>query len=218
MNQVPDSREISGPSRADPAHWPDWLRITLIVISGFWVITIPFMFWKRMRYSALPYVGAVSGSMTVLLILIGITFGESSPEDEQAAAVITATPTAGNTISVGSLDLTVHKIQRYKSTAHNMFNTSNLRVEITAHNARGDEDSEYNISAFYFKMVDENGIAHDADWVCTGCPDVVSDVDLVRGGHVRGFVYFAVPENRRLVELIYEPLFSTNKARFRISQ
>jgi len=248
----------------DPAYWPDSVRITLIVISGFWLITLPFMFWKRMRYTALPYAGLV----LPVLVALSLVFGQSSNDegetqaDQGVAAVSsataaasptvevttttptatatpsptptasptptptptpeptpaptpepTATPTPSNTVSVGSLDLTVIGIEWYDSTRHNIFNDANLRVEISALNARGGEDSEYNISATFFELVDENGITHGASWSCADCPDEVWSIDLVRGGRVRGFVYFEVPADRRLVELIYEPLFSTNKAR-----
>lgn len=242
----------------DPAYWPDWVRITLIVISGFWLITLPFMFWKRMRYTALPYAGLV----LPVLVALSLVFGQSSNDEgetqaDQAGAAVssatavtsptaevatatpsptatasptltatatpeptptpmpepTAAPTPGNTVSVGSLDLTVIGIEWYDSTRHNIFNDANLRVEISALNARGREDSEYNISATFFELVDENGITHGASWSCADCPDEIWSIDLVRGGRVRGFVYFEVPADRRLVELIYEPLFSTNKAR-----
>ena len=248
----------------DPAYWPDWVRITLIVISGFWLITLPFMFWKRMRYTGLPYAGLV----LPVLVALSLVFGQSSNDegetqaDQVGAAVSpatavasptvevatatatpsptptasptptptatptpaptatptpmpqpTATPTPSNTVSVGSLDLTVIGIEWYDSTRHNIFNDANLRVEISALNARGGEGSEYNISATFFELVDENGITHGASWSCADCPDEIWSIDLVRGGRVRGFVYFEVPADRRLVELIYEPLFSTNKAR-----
>lgn len=136
--------------------------------------------------------------------------------DAPAADAATATPAAtatASTVSVGSLDLTVFGVERYDSTRHNIFNSANLRVEIAALNARGGADSEYNISSLFFELIDENGIAHSASWSCAGCPDQIVSIDLVRGGRVRGFVYFEVPADRRLTELVYEPLFSTNKAR-----
>ena len=123
-------------------------------------------------------------------------------------------PGIGDRVSVGSLDLTVLGVEEYDSSVHNMFNDANVRVEIEAVNARGAADEEYNLSAFLaIQVVDSNGIAHDPGLGCAGCPDEVGNVDLVRGGRIRGYVYFEIPADRPLTELIYEPLFSTNKAR-----
>ena len=95
MQNLPDSRDLNGPSKADPANWPDWIRITLIVISGFWLVTIPFMFWKKMRHTVLPYVGAASGGLMALLIVIEVLSGGSSQEGAGVTtSSLTATPTA----------------------------------------------------------------------------------------------------------------------------
>ena len=132
-----------------------------------------------------------------------------------AAATPTPTPPPPPTpVRVGSLDLTVRGVELYDSSRHNYLNDANIRVEVEAVNSRGASDEEYTIDSSYFRLVDENGIAHDADWLCTDCPDQISYIHLVRGGRARGYVYFMIPEGRQPVDLIYEPLFSLNRARF----
>lgn len=133
-----------------------------------------------------------------------------------AATETQRSPGIGDIVSVGSLDLTIVAFEPYDASQHNMFNSANARLHISATNARGDASSEYNLSALYFKVVDSNGIAHSATFACASCPDEVSNVDLVRGGRVEGYVYFELPAGRPMVEVIYEPLFSTNKARVRL--
>lgn len=124
-------------------------------------------------------------------------------------------PRIGELISVGSLDLIIHTVEPVDASQYNMFNEANTRVRLTATNARGDADEEYNLSGFYFALVDSNGIAHDVA-LCAGCPDEISNVDLVNGGRVEGALYFNIPSNRSLVELLYEPLFSGNKVRIQL--
>ena len=167
-----------------------------------------------------------------LLAILGLTvLGSLVDSPETVADPVAATPAAsasgasaistnppqaqpglGDLVSVGSLDLVVHAVEPFDTTQYNMFNEANTRVRVTATNARGDANQEYNISGFYFSLVDNNGIAHDVA-LCAGCPDEISSVDLVRGGRVQGALYFNIPSGRSLVELLYQPLFSSNKAR-----
>lgn len=230
-------------SRFHPERWPGWLRITLTVVGGLWVVTIPFMFWRAARHTWLPYAGVAMLCALVLGIAVGGD-GEDSPPSTAVQPEATRTsvrtpqptavpartplptpppaqppssqPQAGDQVSVGSLDLTVLSVEPYDASQDNQFNDQNVRVLVEAVNVRGDADEEYNLSAFAFKLVDSNGIAHDTGLGCAGCPDEIVGADLVRGGHIRGYVYFAVPANLQLVELIYEPLFSFNKARIRL--
>jgi len=123
-----------------------------------------------------------------------------------------APPGIGDLIEVGSLDLAILSVEQYDSAQHNMFNEANVRVQFTATNSRGGDNSEYNISAFYFSLVDDNGVAHDPDF-CASCPDEFVDVDLIRGGTYTGYLYFEVPSGASLVELLYAPFLSGNKAR-----
>ena len=118
----------------------------------------------------------------------------------------------GDLIRVGSLDLTILNVERYDA---GLYIDANVRLHIEAVNARGTDDAEYNLSAYFFKLVDSNGIAYEPyPLLCaSSCPDQVGEVYLVRGGRVRGFVYFEIPAGSQLVEVIYEPLFSFNKAR-----
>ena len=36
-------------NRLHPANFPNWLRIALIALGGVWLVTIPFMFWRKAR-------------------------------------------------------------------------------------------------------------------------------------------------------------------------
>ena len=74
----------------NPEKWPNGLRVTLIVLSGFWLFTIPFMFWRRHRYSWLPYMGISS----VVLVVLAIMFGSAGTPEDTQQAVTSATPTA----------------------------------------------------------------------------------------------------------------------------
>ncbi len=136
---------------------------------------------------------------------------------EEARSQRERVPQIGDVVEVGSLDLTVVEVEDYDSSRHNQFNDANVRVQVTATNARGDASDEYNFSPLLaMQLVDSDGIAHDPELGCADCPDEITTVDLVRGGTVRGYVYFAIPAGKGLVELIYEPLFSFNKARIRL--
>lgn len=84
----------------NPTNWPSWLRITLIVLSGFLLITIPFMFWKRMRFSILPY----AGMLVPVLMVLSLIGGQSDNEQPQTAGsspttmvTASATPEATST-------------------------------------------------------------------------------------------------------------------------
>ena len=110
-------------------------------------------------------------------------------------------------------------IERIDTTQFNSFNDQNLRVYVLATNARGDEATEYNLSAFWaFELVDPNGVVHDAGLSCTGCPSQIGEVYLPLGRSVLGYVYFEFLPDSEPVELIYEPLLSRNKARIDLTQ
>ena len=186
-----------------------------------------------LRRARLSHAGVAVGILIVGAAAIGCASEEAdtpdtgngggatvAPSTPAPAATRAATPERtpsqpgiGDPVRVGSLELTGVGVEPYDASQHNMFNDSNLRVEVIAVNARGGADSEYNISQLYFQLVDENGIAHDPEFACADCPDAIGSIDLVQGGRVRGYVYFQAPDGRQLTELIYEPLFSTNKAR-----
>ncbi len=68
-------------NRLHPANFPNWLRIALIALGGVWLVTIPFMFWRKARYTWLPYLGAG----TVVLIAAAAVAGGASEEPEPAA-------------------------------------------------------------------------------------------------------------------------------------
>ena len=68
-------------NRLHPANFPNWLRIALIAPGGVWLVTIPFMFWRKARYTWLPYLGAG----TVVLIAAAAVAGSASEEPEPAA-------------------------------------------------------------------------------------------------------------------------------------
>ena len=147
----------------------------------------------------------------------------TTAEATSTATTVEATPTVtadesagiGDLVSVGSLDLTVISVDTaFDSEQYNPFNEANVAIRVQATNARGDADEEYNLSPFFaMKLVDSDGIAQDPAFGCAGCPDEIDSVDLVRGGTVTGNVYFDIPVGKRIVELIYSPLFSSNKAR-----
>ena len=224
-----------------PENWPDWLRVTLLFASGLWIVTIPFMFRAGARRTWLPYAGAALIAFAAFSLLGGDSGNDDQSTDRVAQTAATSTPgrptqatptrtpqptptpvpsspTLGDRVRVGSLDLTVLAVEAYDSSQHNRFNEQNIRVLIEAVNARGDAEAEYNLSAFALKLVDANGIAHSPGLGCAGCPDSIVSVDLVRGGRVRGYIYFAVRSSRPPVELIYEPLFSFNKIRVRLPE
>ena len=50
----------------NPARWPNWLRVTAIVVSGVWIVTVPFMFWRAARFTWLPYAGIATAALLVL--------------------------------------------------------------------------------------------------------------------------------------------------------
>lgn len=76
--------------KLNPAHFPNWLRIALIALSGVWLVTIPFMFWRKARYTWLPYAGAA----TIVLIAVVAVAGDASEEPEPAATGNPQPPTA----------------------------------------------------------------------------------------------------------------------------
>ena len=122
----------------------------------------------------------------------------------------------GDIVEIGSLNLTVLDVERHDG---GLYVDANLRLRIEAVNARGGADEEYHLNAYFFKLVDSNGIAHEPyAYLCgSACPDQIGDAYLVRGGRLRGYVYFQLPAGRQLAELIYEPLFSLNKARISLA-
>ncbi len=125
-------------------------------------------------------------------------------------------PGIGDIVEIGSLNLTVLDVERHDG---GLYVDANLRLRIEAVNARGGADEEYHLNAYFFKLVDSNGIAHEPyAYLCSSaCPDQIGDAYLVRGGRLRGYVYFQLPAGRQLAELIYEPLFSLNKARISLA-
>ncbi len=160
---------------------------------------------RAMRLRSLP--------LAVWITLVMLALGSGCSDlDETTPSRDATTPGIGDLIRVGSLDLTILNVERYDA---GLYVDANVRLHIEAFNARGDDDAEYNLNAYFFKVVDSNGIAHRPyPLLCaSACPDQIGDVYLVRGGRVRGFVYFEVPAGRQLVEVIYEPVLSRNKAR-----
>ena len=67
----------------NPARWANWLRITAIVLSGIWIVTIPFMFWRAARFTWLPYAGVATAGILVLSIAVGV---EGDEADQPAPA------------------------------------------------------------------------------------------------------------------------------------
>jgi hypothetical protein len=121
-------------------------------------------------------------------------------------------PAPGDVVKVGDLDLTVVSVTRsFNSRRYNQFNSANVAVRVRATNARGDSGDFYNLSAWGFKLIASNGIAYSTEIGCAGCPEEIVSVDLIRGGMVDGYLYFAVPENVILTDLYYQPLFSFNE-------
>ncbi|MYA20962.1 MAG: hypothetical protein F4Z25_12125 [Chloroflexi bacterium] len=55
----------------NPARWPNWLRITAIVVSGVWIVSIPFMLWRAARYTWLPYLGVGTVPLIALVLVAG---------------------------------------------------------------------------------------------------------------------------------------------------
>ena len=177
--------------------------------------------YRKKRYILGIPLLTIVGLIVVGALAVG-TEDESGPSLQGGQSVGTAQSTApegpagiGDLVKVGSLDLTVISVDAsFDSKQHNPFNEANVGVQIRAKNARGDANEEYNLSPWFsMKLVDSNGIAHDPSFVCAGCPDEIGSTDLIRGGSVTGWVYFEIPAGRRLVELLYAPLLSTNKAR-----
>ena len=72
----------------NPARWPNWLRITAIVVSGLWIVSIPFMFWRSPRYTWLPYLGVA----TAIILVFAIAAGDAGDEADQAASAPAAQP------------------------------------------------------------------------------------------------------------------------------
>ena len=65
----------------NPARWPNWLRITAIVVSGVWIVSIPFMFWRAARFTWLPYLGVA----TVAILALGVVVGDTGDDADQSA-------------------------------------------------------------------------------------------------------------------------------------
>ncbi len=74
----------------NPARWPNWLRITAIVLSGIWIVTIPFMLWRAARYTWLPYFGVA----TAVVLILGIAAGIEGNEADQPAPAAAPRPAA----------------------------------------------------------------------------------------------------------------------------
>ncbi len=107
----------------------------------------------------------------------------------------------GDTLAVGSLELTVTSVQRY---------SDGFLISISAKNA-GDDD--YDLSKYAFEAVGGDGLVHDAGSTFFG-PELFSSVTLIRGASFYGQLYF--PDVFSIKELRYEPAFSFNKALIRL--
>ena len=70
----------------NPARWANWLRITAIVLSGIWIVTIPFMFWRAARFTWLPYAGVATAGILVLSIAVGVAGDEADQPAPAPAA------------------------------------------------------------------------------------------------------------------------------------
>lgn len=178
--------------------------------------------YKKKRY--------ILGGALVAIVLIGIAGSAGSSDDETDSTPATTSgsgssaPTVaqssgglvrgsvGQLLQVGDLNLTIEGVENVNTKTFNQFNDANVRVKVSATNARGAEDRTYNISLFAFKLVDGNGVAHDPGLGCAGCPNEIASTSLTKGGSITGYVYFALPAGTTMTELRYEPLFSTNKA------
>lgn len=161
----------------------------------------------------------------IVLAVAGAASGTSSKDSSPATADSTGQAVAasadsakvGELVKVGSLDLTVTGVDSaFDSTPFNMFNKANVAVHFTATNARGDAGKEYNFILNAFKLVDAAGVAHTTSFYCADCPGEFTTKSLVKGGTIEGTAYFEAPAGTVLKEVLYEPLFSTNKARVSI--
>ena len=226
------------------ATFTNRLRILLTAISSVRLLTIPFTSRPRAQHTRLPYARAATAGLIVLLVVAGCASEESEQPPTAATAQTrsatggevattavagTATPmptlaptqdpALGDRVQVDSLDLTVLGIERIDTTQFNSYNEASLRVFVLATNARGAEGAEYNLFPLLdFRLVDSNGVVHDATLLCTGCPSEIGDTYLPPGRSILGYVYFEFPLDRDPVELIYEPLLSLNSARIDLTQ
>jgi len=53
------------------------------------------------------------------------------------------------------------------------------------------------------RLVDTEGFEYHIDWTVAGSEPPLPDVNMSPGGQVRGWLWYAVPEASRLVELVY---------------
>lgn len=119
----------------------------------------------------------------------------------------------GDVVSVGSLDLTVTSFDpAFDAARYNRVNRASVAVQFRATNARGDEGKEYEFFLNAFKVVDAAGVTYPRA-ICVDCPGEFATRGLIRGGTLEGTAYFEVPPGATLTELIYDPLFSNNRAR-----
>ncbi|MEZ4503717.1 MAG: DUF4352 domain-containing protein [Dehalococcoidia bacterium] len=151
-----------------------------------------------------------------------VTTADAGAATEAATALApteapAANPAIGDTVEVGSLDLTVVGVLAVEATQYAPFNEANVAVRIRATNARGEEGQLYNIAPLAaFRLVDAAGVAHQPVAVCANCPAHLTNTDLTRGGTIEAVLYFALPPDPALVELRYAPVFSTNRATIRL--
>ncbi len=85
-----------------PARWPSWLRIVLIVISGVWLITLPFMLSRRARFTWLPYVGVATIAVLAFGLAVsgeseGSTPASTGPAPRPEPPVAASVPTPART-------------------------------------------------------------------------------------------------------------------------
>ena len=92
-----------GESVVNPARWANWLRITAIVLSGIWIVTIPFMFWRAARFTWLPYLGVATVLIVALALAVGSEGEQSAPTTSASVPAATAAPRASAQTTSASL-------------------------------------------------------------------------------------------------------------------
>ncbi|MEZ4554419.1 MAG: DUF4352 domain-containing protein [Dehalococcoidia bacterium] len=175
--------------------------------------------YRKKRY----LVGVPLAVLTLLVFAGGVasrtdtTTGTAASEGSTTGGpVVTggdATARIGDLVRVGSLDLTITSVDpSLDAAAYHRANRATVAVAFRATNTRGDEGREYEFLLNAFKLVDAKGVTHPRA-ACIDCPGDFATKGLVRGGTLEGIAYFEVPPGATLTELIYDPLFSNNRAR-----
>ncbi len=140
--------------------------------------------------------------LTLAAALIGCggskSNNNSSATDEPAAATASETAqaraaagtpstAAGETVSVGNLEVTVVSVRPFNARQYDQFNSSDVAVHIQIVNGRA--DSQAFAPTFDFKLIDTKGVAHEPEQLCKGCPDQLQTVTLKRGEGAEGNIY-----------------------------